>query len=161
MRPIIFLFALFTSTASAQTLADLAWLKGCWRTQGEGPVITEVWLQPPMPAMLGYSFTVAEGATQGWEQTRIEMIDGWPHFVAMPNGGAPVRFRMLDTRNIIHTGDDPDGFVAFENPAHDYPKRVTYVRFGDRLTAQISGANGADSATFRYRRIPCAPGLRP
>lgn len=156
MRTLLFLAALLVApAASAQTLSDLAWLKGCWRTQGEGPVITEVWIAPPMPAMLGYSYTIGEGEVRGWEQTRIEMIDGWPHFIAMPDGGAPVRFRQRET------GEPTPNRAWFENPGHDYPQTVEYRREGDRLTAVISGAGGANPITFRYRRIRCSASLRP
>jgi hypothetical protein len=111
--------------------------------------------------MVGYSYTVGEGETQGWEQMRIEMIDGAPVFIAMPGGGAPVRFPLLETR--IYVGDPriTAGGVTFENLAHDYPKRVDYWRQGDALTATISGANGADAMAFNYRRIDCEGALRP
>ncbi len=155
MRPLVLLLALLIAPAAdAQTLRDLAWLKGCWRTTGDGPVITEVWLAPPMPAMLGYSYAIGESETQGWEQTRIEMIDGWPHFIAMPNGGPPVRFRMRET-------DTPTpNRVWFDNPEHDYPQTVEYRRERNALHAAVSGANGADRTTFAYRRIRCPAALR-
>lgn len=140
--------------AHAQTLAELHWLKGCWRTQGEGAVVTEVWSAPPLPAMLGYSYTVNRaGETRVWEQARIEVIDDAPHFVAMPNGGAPVRFRMRS--------GDPAGVARFENPDHDYPQVVEYRRDGARLEATVSGRDGADPLRFAYRRIACNAALRP
>ena len=159
MRLIVFLFALLTTTSSAQTLDPFAWLKGCWRTQGDGPVITEVWLAPPVPAMLGYSYTVGDGETRGWEQMRIERTDDGAYFVAMPNGGAPVRFRLTHVG-----GGDPSlhGWRAtFANPEHDYPQQVSYHRLGDTLTAEIARSDGSDRVTFRYRRIRCPANLRP
>lgn len=156
MRLLLILAALLCApTARAQTIADLHWLKGCWRTVGEGPVITEVWLAPPAPVMLGYAYTVGEGEVQGWEQTRIEMIDGWPHFVAMPEGAAPVRFRLRETDPLTPSR------AWFDNPEHDYPQTVEYHRDDDRLHAAISGANGADRIQFEYRRIRCPSNLRP
>jgi hypothetical protein len=156
MRTLLFLAALiFAPAAHAQTLADLHWLKGCWRTSGDGPVITEVWSAPPMPAMLGYSYTIGEGEVQGWEQTRIEMIDGWPHFIAMPNGGAAVRFRMVEP------GAPVENIVQFENLEHDFPKVVQYRREGNRLIASIFGEDASSEIRFNYRRISCAANLRP
>jgi hypothetical protein len=151
---LVFLAALLLAPAvHARTLTDLAWLKGCWRTQGERSVVTEVWLAPPMPALLGYSYTIGEGEMRGWEQTRIEMIDGWPHFVAMPNGEAAVRFRLRE--------ESAANLARFDNPAHDYPQTVEYRRDGNWLIATISGAGGADPFSFRYRRIRCPRNLRP
>lgn len=154
MKHIAFALAfLLAPAANAQTLSDLAWLKGCWRTQGDGPSITEVWLAPPMPAMLGYSYTLRDGSIRGWEQTRIEMIDGWPHFVAMPGGGAPVRFRMRESAEANR--------VWFDNPEHDFPQTVAYARDGQTLTAVVSSAGGENPITFTYRRIRCPANLRP
>jgi hypothetical protein len=152
MRGFVFAFALmFAPAAAAQTLDDLSWLTGCWRTATTGAagggVVTEVWVRPPMPAMLGYSYTVGEGETQAWEQTRIEMIDGWPHFVAMPNGAAPVRFRLRE--------GDGENLARFDNAEHDYPQTVAYRREGARLIATISKADGSDAVSFQYRRVRC------
>jgi hypothetical protein len=153
MRPLLLLAALLlVPAASAQTLDDLAWLKGCWRTRDPGPVITEVWTAPPMPALLGYSYTQHDGQTQGWEQMRIEMDQGVPAFIAMPNGAPPVRFGMAERAT---------NSIAFENAAHDFPQRVAYRRDGDTLTATISRLGDDDLITFTYRRIRCAPELRP
>lgn len=157
MRPLLFLAALLLAPAAhAQTLEDLHWLKGCWRTQGDGP-ITEVWSAPPMPALVGYSYTTRNGQIRDWEQTRIEMIDGAPTFVAMPRGGTPVQFRLVD----LVTVDDPPDTALFENPEHDYPQRLLYVRQGNALTATISRSDGGNPITFNYRRIRCDAALLP
>jgi hypothetical protein len=154
MRTLLFIAALFAApVARAQPLDDFHWLKGCWRTQDPGPVITEVWLAPPMPAMVGYSYTQHDGQTQGWETMRIEMEDGWPVFVGMPSGGAAVRFA-------AHAGYG-ENFVRFDNPQHDYPQTISYRREGNRLTAIISKIDGSDAVTFEYRRISCSSSLRP
>lgn len=154
MRTLLFLTALlFSSAAQAQTLDDLHWLRGCWRTTGDGPVITEVWSAPPMPAMIGYSYTTRDGETRGWEAMRIEMDDGWPVFVGMPSGGDAVRFR-------AHAGFGEND-VRFDNAQHDYPQTIVYRREGARLTAAISRIDGSDPMTFEYRRISCAANLRP
>jgi hypothetical protein len=161
MRGLVLGFAMmFASAASAQTLDDLSWLTGCWRTgASENGVVTEVWTAPPMPTMLGYSYTTQGGETRGWEQTRIEMIDGWPHFVAMPNGASPVAFRLHDPNDVIVL--DADDLAVFENPEHDYPQTVGYARFGNRLSAWIAGPNESNTVRSEYRRIRCPIGPRP
>ncbi|MGE0740893.1 MAG: DUF6265 family protein [Hyphomonadaceae bacterium] len=159
MRVLVLIAALaFAPQAEARTLDDLSWLVGCWQTEApreaeSGAIITEVWTAPPMPALLGFSYTLGEGEIQAWEQTRIDMVESWPVFVAMPNGGPPVRFRLRD--------EDTPNAARFDNPAHDYPQTVEYRREGDRLIATISGANGADPFTFDYHRIACDAMVRP
>lgn len=154
MRTLLILAVLvFAPAAQAQTLEELHWLKGCWRTDGGARVVTEVWSAPPMPAMVGYSYTTRDGQIRDWEQMRIEVLDGAPVFIAMPGGGAPVRFRM-------RAGDGPNR-ARFENPEHDYPQVVEYRRDGDALTATISRTDGANPIAFNYRRIACEAALAP
>ena len=163
MRTLILIATLACAMpAHAQSLDDLTWLKGCWRTEAprdaeSGSQTTEVWIDPPGPALFGYSYTEGEGAVQGWEQMRIDADGGRPRFVAMPGGGAPVAFAMVEQIML----DDPAQIAVFENVAHDYPQRVTYQRERNRLTATISRADGADPHIYEYRRINCTAALRP
>lgn len=164
MRALLILIALACVVpAHAQTLDDLAWLKGCWRTEAprqaeNGSQTTEVWIDPPGPFMVGYSFTEGEGAVQGWEHMRIDAADGGrPRFVASPAGAPPVAFRMTETITL----DDPAQIATFENVEHDYPQRITYQRNGNRLIATISKIDGSDPYTYAYRRFTCPAALRP
>lgn len=166
MRLIVLLAALLIAPcAAAQDISDLRWLSGCWRTEAPreaetGAIYTEVWIAPPAPILVGYAYTLGEGEVQGWEQTRIES-NGRLEFVAMPLGGFPVRFPIVEAaarpENARHTED----YVVFENPAHDFPQRITYMRDGNRLTAEISNIDRSSAYTFNYRRIRCTPDLRP
>lgn len=161
---ILVLFAavlILTPTAQAQSMSDLTWLVGCWRTEApreaeSGAVTTEVWVDPPGPAMFGYSYSEGEGQVQGWEQMRIDAADGgWPRFVAMPGGGAPVAFRMRE-QDVLTPNR-----AQFDNPEHDYPQTIEYRRQGDRLTATISRSDGSDAFAHQYRRITCPAALLP
>jgi len=141
--------------AHAHTMADLAWLKGCWRTEAapNGNIVTEVWTAPPAGAMFGYAYTIRDGQPRGWEQMRIEADDGALYFVALLPGQDAVRFR-------LHYDDDPH-VARFENPEHDYPQRVEYRRDGDQLTGTISRVDGGDAFSFGYRRVDCDASLQP
>ena len=162
MRTLLFLAALLCApVAQAQTVNNLAWLKGCWRTEApheaeSGAQTTEVWVDPPGPAMFGYSFTEGEGEVQGWEQMRIDAGDGGrPRLVAMPNGGAPVVFEMVEP-------DTPaPNVVVFERADHDYPQMIEYRRVGRALTATIARIDGTHAYTYSYRRIGCPASVRP
>lgn len=63
-----------------------------------------------------------------------------------PNGAPPTLFSQ-SARG--------DGWMQFENPAHDFPNRIEYRRQGDHLHASIAGP-GRDGKqlrmTFDYRR---------
>jgi hypothetical protein len=47
--------------------------------------------------------------------------------------------------------------VVFENPAHDFPKKITYKRDGDALTAAIEGPMGGQlrKIEFPYKKTAC------
>lgn len=152
MRGLIFALLLaWPNAASAQPLSDLAWLKGCWRFERDGDVVTESWIAPEAPVMLGFATTRRAGELRFWEQTRIVSDADGIAFVAMPNGGSAVRFALADRS---------ERRVAFANPTHDFPQRVEYARDGDALTAVASGAGG-EPEVFPYRRIRCPSELRP
>ncbi|MGD9982019.1 MAG: DUF6265 family protein [Hyphomonadaceae bacterium] len=167
MRSLVLAAALlFAPHSQAQSINDLAWLKGCWRTEAsrdatETSVVTEVWVAPPTNAMFGYAYTIRDGENRSWEQMRIEMIEGWPHFVALLPGQNPVQFRLHDPADLIHLDSEPEDFAVFENAAHDYPQRIIYSREGRRLTATISLADGGNPFVYAYRRVGCPASVRP
>jgi hypothetical protein len=157
MRSLIFLAALLAaSSAFAQDIEDLHWMRGCWRSEApreaeSGAQYTEVWIAPPAPILVGYAYTVGEGEVQGWEQMRIE-VNGRLEFVAMPMGAFPVRFQVVE--------NDTPNRVTFENFAHDFPKRIEYWREGARLYARVSDGAG-EGQDYAYRRIRCPRNLTP
>ena len=153
MRILLLLAALiFAPAAQAQAIEDLHWMKGCWRTEALGREITEIWTAPPAPVMFGTAVTRRDGETMFWEQMRIEERDGALALIAMPGGAAPVRFEMTEI------GED---HIAFENPDHDYPKRIVYARMGRMLTARVSGLPHMLGEAYAYRRISCPRAFLP
>ena len=153
MRTLLFLAALaFAPLARAHTIEDLSWMKGCWRTEVEGREITEIWTAPPAPVMLGAAVTRSNGETVFWEQLRIEERDGALALIAMPGGAAPVRFEMTEIG---------EHHIVFENPDHDYPKRIVYSRMDRMLTATVSGLSHVAGEAYAYRRISCPRAFRP
>jgi hypothetical protein len=137
------LFALGTlaacSAASAQirpmdpsaTVAAFEWLSGHWCLQRGSELVEEAWLEPRGGLMLGVSRTSRNGNASGFEFMRIESRDGVPTYLAQPDGAPATAFRL--SASGTH-------WARFENPQHDFPKRVEYRRTAkDRLQAQIAG----------------------
>ncbi|NIW38719.1 MAG: hypothetical protein GWN32_20365 [Gemmatimonadetes bacterium] len=49
-----------------------------------------------------------------------------------------------------------EGLATFENPEHDYPRRITYRRLSsDSLVAEIDDGTGGNRREFRFRRVRC------
>ncbi len=91
---------------------------------------------------VGLGATLKNGKVQFQEKLRIEEDHEGVHYIAdVPDNPAPVRFRLVEIG---------EGSVAFENPAHDFPKRIAYRLDGDRLEARVSG--GRREMTLRFQR---------
>ncbi len=115
-----------------QRAVDLSWLEGHWVSCDTGsPGLTaETWIAAG-EVLLGTNVNTAhDGTVAGWEQLRIVHSDSVTSYVAMPGGGPPVTFVLVDQA--------PEGAV-FENREHDWPQVVVYERDGDRLTADVRG----------------------
>lgn len=137
--------ALAAGTATAGT-AGLDWLAGQWCGGSAERKIDEVWLPEAGGALLGMSRTVRGGSTESFEFMRIvpEGKDAGLH--VQPNGVVPTVFAI--------TGRG-EGWVVFENAAHDFPNHIEYRGDGAMLRAVITGP-GSDGKPmeipFEYRR---------
>ncbi len=132
------------ATQTSYTFSDLAWMAGTWRTAPGGRAqIEEHWMAPGGGSMLGMSRTVAGDRTVEFEYLRLEQRGGEIYYVAHPKARYPgTEFKLTRL-----TGQE----VVFENPAHDFPKRIIYRKGADgSLTATIDGGEGTKSMKFAY-----------
>ena len=147
------LWTFFTVQAQppAPTVKDVAWIAGCWSVDRNGRHVAEHWMAPEAGTMMGVSRTVAGGKTTEWEFLIIREGATGLEYVAKPSGQAEATFTAA-------TASARE--VVFENPAHDFPKRVVYKRDGDTLTAAIEGPmNGQNRRIeFPYKKISCGGG---
>lgn len=136
--------ALWLAAGSPATVGDLAWLAGDWVREADGRWTEESWMPPRGGVMLGVGRSGRGDTLREYEFLRLQAGgDGVPAYVAQPQGGAPVAFRLVRHDAVS---------ARFENPAHDYPQRIDYVRTGDTLTATISVIDGTKSRSWTYRR---------
>jgi hypothetical protein len=151
---VVLLFVLLPIAAHAQTkatAADLGFVAGCWRLEGNGRVTDEHWLAPAGGTLLGVSRTVAGGKTVEYEFLQIRETPQGLAYIAKPSGQPEATF-VLASR----TADE----VVFENPAHDFPQRIRYRRAGaNALQARIEGTMNGKSrgVDFPYKRVSCTP----
>jgi hypothetical protein len=137
--------------APAQDVEQLAWFAGCWRIVRADQVIDEQWMAPSGGVMLGMSRTVRAGVTTAMEFVTLRIVDGRIVYEANPSGQAPVAFTATSA-----TADR----VVFENPKHDYPKRITYERKGnDAISAWIDDGTGSRRIQYPFQRVACAGSL--
>lgn len=134
-----------TGTGIRVTISQLAWMSGDWQiTQGAKVQIEEHWMAPAGGSMIGMGRTIKDGRTVEFEFLRIEERDGQIYYVANPQGRCPATDFKL-----THMSSQE---VIFENPDHDFPKRVIYRRNSDgSLTASVDGGPGTKANSFAYR----------
>ncbi len=144
------LAAALVMLAPALTLAQdnqLAWLAGCWQITRGDEVIEEQWMAPRGGVMLGMSRTVRGGRTTAIEFATLRTVEGRVVYEANPSGQKPTAFAA--------TSVSADRAV-FENPTHDFPRRITYERRGeDALLASVDDGTGRKRVEYPFRRAMC------
>ena len=137
---------LLCSGQAASAEPGLDWLAGHWCSSEQGSQVDEVWLPEAGGALLGMSRTVRGARVESFEFMRLVPAGKNTGLYVQPNGVAPTVFAIAN---------HGDGWVVFENPAHDFPNRIEYRRDGAGLRASIAGP-GADGKTleipFNYHR---------
>jgi Domain of unknown function (DUF6265) len=130
-----------------ETLLLVAWLSGCWQISRGGEVIDEQWMSPRGGVMLGMARSVRGEKVVSTESTVIRVRDGKLVYEANPSGQQPTTFTASTA-----TADR----VVFENPQHDYPKRVAYERQGaNAITAWIDDGSGGKRVEYPFTRAAC------
>lgn len=131
------------------SLADLAWLTGCWEGRQGEAVIEEVWSKPGGGSMIGFGRTVKANKTTSFEFMQFREQAGSLVYLPQPQGGARVSFPLKDSFG---------GKLTFENKEHDFPQRVIYERKGPGLLlAAIEGTykGKEEREEYQMKRVRC------
>lgn len=128
-------------------LAELSWIAGDWQTAPGGRrQVEEHWTKAAGGSMMGMSRTVAGDKTVEFEYVRIEQRADGVYYVAHPKARCPGTDFKLTRASATE--------AVFENPQHDFPKRIIYRRTGeDGLTASIDGGEGTNAMLFTFSRM--------
>ena len=117
--------------ANGETQGDpLDWIQGDWCGKSGDERIEEHWLPAHGGLRLGLGRTLEGPYTSSFEFLRIDVVDGVATYIGQPQGAPPTAFK----RTAGGTN-----WVRFENPQHDFPKRIEYRRTGNALHAEIAG----------------------
>lgn len=129
-------------------IGEFGWLAGHWRSATGRTVIEEGWLGPAGGTMLGVNRTVSGDRTLAFEYLRLEERDGGLVLLASPGGRHPAT-----TFTLVKLEEQG---AVFANPDHDFPQQISYRREGDRLMAEISGADEGEkkSIGWVFERVP-------
>ena len=130
--------------STTDKMKNLMWLEGTWSRLNNktGQSGFERWTKSSSIELRGVGVTLKGTDTLFVEKLRILERDGDLYYVAdVPENQKPVHFKLT---NITSTE-----FVC-ENPAHDFPKKITYRRDKEKLTATISG--DGKSVAFLFQK---------
>lgn len=136
---------LVSCAATAEGLEDLSWMAGSWMERKGATDTEEQWLAPKGGLMMGVGRTVRDGRTVEFEFVRIEMKDGKPVYLAMPNARPATEFGAIELAAQK---------VVFEREGNDFPRRVIYWRDGEALMARIEGTINGQARSRQWRYDP-------
>jgi hypothetical protein len=130
--------ALLCAAAHAQTpvarptLHDFAWLAGQWRIEQADGQVDEHWMAPAGGLMMGMARNIQGGKVREYEFTLLRQeANGDIFYVASPSKQTETSFKLTSLKG---------GEAVFENPGHDFPKKIVYARQPDgSLLAAIEG----------------------
>lgn len=145
------LFPISISFADEPRLAQFKWLTGVWHSAvEEKPHFEEHWSAGD-DVMLGMSRTLKNSKTIFYESMRIEdRGESGIYFVARPKSAA----QETDFKLTSQTASS----ITFENPEHDFPRRVTYSIKGESesrtLHAQVDDGTDKKKLTYTFKPGP-------
>jgi len=144
--------ALLVTAACAQAapcsnLEPARWLLGQWQAESGDKRVLETWREVSATTFEGSGVTSAraDAAVLDGEDLRlVAMLDAVFYVAKVAHNPYPVAFRM--------TGCDA-GRLVFENPTHDFPRRLEYTMQPDgRLEVTVS--DGAERGfKLQFRRL--------
>lgn len=119
---------------TGSVITKATWLLGAWQSEMEDVNMIESWIQQNDSLMVGNAVFIHDGDTASSESLVIKVI-GQDMFyyptISNQNDGKAIEFKLT-----IAT----DTSLVFENPAHDFPQKITYIKHSEqKLTAEVSG----------------------
>jgi len=118
------------SEAMAEYMSALSWLVGMWSAGAVGEEVSEEWIRVHPRLMLGSNRTSWDDELVGYEHLEIWARGRDLIYRAKPADQPAVELVLVELA---------EDTAVFENPAHDFPRRIVYKRKGDDLTATILG----------------------
>lgn len=133
--------------SNCDRLEAATWLVGEWMAQDGDRVVLESWrlVSPDTFEGLGETRTGADGTIVAAEALRlVRMADSVFYVAKVAHNPYTVSFRLNDC---------PPARLVFENPAHDFPRRLEYTQADDGLMSVVISDGAGKGFTLRFRRL--------
>jgi len=142
--------ALMPSVSFAGDLDDLDWIVGKWKRESRRGEVYESWQRLSDRTVEGDSWIVSssDGTKHALESLLLVEMAGEVFYIPkVAENEFPVPFRRTSMK---------PGRVVFENPNHDFPQKIIYLRTGDdELKVTIEGTGDSEESRqvdFHFRR---------
>ena len=135
------LIAMLAAAVASTSSPDLSWMAGDWVSCAPAEVVEERWLGPSRGTLVGVNLTRTPKG-DSFEFIRVGQGAKGLAYIARPGGRPAVEFTLVEAR---------EGYARFENPDHDFPRRIVYRREGEILFAAATGLDDK-GPTWRMRR---------
>ncbi len=125
------------------------WLEGHWEFEVDNGLFGEVWSKSNDSVFSGHGYMLIGEDTVSKELLRLEFRKGEIFYIVTiedHNDGKPVNFKLTSDQNNTY---------VFENPEHDFPKKIIYKKNSENsVTAIIEGdeADEMNRMEFFYSR---------
>lgn len=144
----LLLFCCFSCQQKATTYAELEkanWFLGKWENETPEGTFSEEWKVENDSVYYGKSLYVVKKDTIFSETVKLIQSNNNLFYIVTTippqNGVEPVSFKLTSS-----TSD----YLVFENPTHDFPKKITYkLVTKDSLYAEISGDGKSQGFPFK------------
>ncbi|HKY32919.1 MAG TPA: DUF6265 family protein [Candidatus Polarisedimenticolia bacterium] len=131
--------------AGRPAIDQLAWMAGSWGGESEGTTMEEHWTAPAGGLMLGMHRDVSRQGKAFFEFLRVEARPDGVYYVASPMGKGATAFKLTES-----SGQR----AVFENPQHDFPKRILYWIERGALRARVEGDPSSKERAMEWTWLP-------
>lgn len=126
-------------------IKKMDWLVGNWEQKLPDGLLSESWTKENDSTLLGKSYFIKEEDTIHSESIVLTQKNDDLLYIPTVNGqnnNEPITFRLTS---------EAENLFDFENPAHDYPKKISYKKISDnQLVATISGVQQGKPSQESY-----------
>ena len=151
MKNSIYILVVILTLTSCQKSKEVSkivgtdWLLGKWENKSDEGHLLETWKKVNDSLFIGESYFIREKDTLHSEKIQLKQKGENLFYIATvkgQNNDKPVTFK----RNI-----EIEKQLVFENPKHDYPKKIIYNPFAkNHLMIEISGIQQDKPSSTRY-----------
>lgn len=123
-------------------IRQVEWLLGEWQAVMPDGILVELWEQKDEMSFSGRGFFIAGQDTFPAETMTLQQSGKTLQYLPVVKG-------QNDGKAVVFTlSSVTDNQVVFENPAHDFPQKITYTHISkDSLRAEISGKIKGETRT--------------